>query len=213
MLKKNIIFDFDGVIINSHKIKTKAFFEIFKSYGKKVANNSKKFHEKNIGKSRYYKFDFVFKNFLNKKIKKSEIRKLDQNFENFVQNKIERLKPSKNLLSFFERKKNTYNFYILTGTPQNKIKKILHKKKLIKYFKKIYGGPKSKVNHIRNIKKTKLKTLFIGDSYEDYLASKKTNIIFILKLNSENLIFRNRLKVKKINSFKYIEKIVDNLFV
>ena len=29
----NIIFDFDGVIINSHKIKTNAFHEVFKDYG------------------------------------------------------------------------------------------------------------------------------------------------------------------------------------
>ena len=88
MLKKNIIFDFDGVIINSHKIKTKAFFEIFKSYGKKAAYHSKKFHENNIGKSRYFKFNFVFKNFLNRKINKNVIRKLDQNFENYVQKKL-----------------------------------------------------------------------------------------------------------------------------
>ena len=36
-----IIFDFDGVIINSHKIKTKAFYEIFKSYGKKIATKAR----------------------------------------------------------------------------------------------------------------------------------------------------------------------------
>ena len=117
------------------------------------------------------------------------------------------------MLNFFNRKKNIFNFYISTGTPQNKIIEILNKKKMEKYFKKIYGGPKSKFNHIKNIIKTKLKTLFIGDSYEDYLASKKTNTIFILKLNSENLSFRNRIKVKKINSFKNLEKIVDDLFV
>ena len=130
-----------------------------------------------------------------------------------MQKKIEKLEPSKHLLNFLKKKDNNYNFYISTGTPQNKINEILRKKKLIKYFKKIYGGPKSKINHIRNIKKTKLKTLFIGDSFEDYLVSKKTNMIFILKLNSENLSFRNRLKVKKINSFKNLDKIVDNLFI
>ena len=42
----NIIFDFDGVIINSHKIKTKAFFLTFKSYGKTIANDLKNFMKK-----------------------------------------------------------------------------------------------------------------------------------------------------------------------
>ena len=61
-----IIFDFDGVIINSHKIKTKAFYEIFKSYGKKIGTKAKKFHENNIGKSRYFKFKFILKNIFKK---------------------------------------------------------------------------------------------------------------------------------------------------
>ena len=47
----NIIFDFDGVIINSHKIKTLAFYNIFKSYGKNIGLKARKFHTENIGKS------------------------------------------------------------------------------------------------------------------------------------------------------------------
>ena len=65
----NIIFDFDGVIINSHKIKTNAFHEIFKDYGNNVAKKSKKYHQKNISKSRYLKFKFIIKNILKKKSK------------------------------------------------------------------------------------------------------------------------------------------------
>ena len=99
----NIIFDFDGVIINSHKIKTKAFFLTFKSYGKTIANDSQKFHEKNIGKSRYYKFKFIFKKYLKKKIKKNEIKILDENYDNFTKNKIQKLKPSKHLLDFLKK--------------------------------------------------------------------------------------------------------------
>ena len=207
----NIIFDFDGVIINSHKIKTKAFFLTFKSYGKTIANDSQKFHEKNIGKSRYYKFKFIFKKYLKKKIKKNEIKILDENYDNFTKNKIQKLKPSKHLLDFLKKNKNIFNFYISTGTPQKKIIEILKKIKLIKYFKKIYGGPKSKTSHISEIKKNRLKTIFIGDSYEDFLASKKTKTLFVLKLNSENSRFRKKLNVKKINSFKNFEKILKNL--
>ena len=58
----NIIFDFDGVIINSHKVKTEAFYEIFKLYGKNVANKAKKFHERNIGKSRFFKLHYLILN-------------------------------------------------------------------------------------------------------------------------------------------------------
>ena len=126
----NIIFDFDGVILNSHKVKTKAFFEIFKSYGDKIAYSSKKFHEKNIGKSRYHKFKFIFRKILKRKLKKKEIKKLDQKFDNFIKKKIQKLQPSKYLLDFLKKKKYVYNFYISTSTPQKKIKEILEKKKI-----------------------------------------------------------------------------------
>ena len=48
MQKILYVFDFDGVILNSHKVKTDAFYDIFKLYGKNVANKAKKFHERNF---------------------------------------------------------------------------------------------------------------------------------------------------------------------
>ena len=83
--KINIIFDFDGVIINSHKTKTLAFYHIFKVYGKKIALKAKKFHLSNIGKSRYFKFNYIFKNILKLKLTKQKIKSLDKNFDIFLQ--------------------------------------------------------------------------------------------------------------------------------
>ena len=34
----NIIFDFDGVIISSYKVKTNAFYYLFKNFEKKIHN-------------------------------------------------------------------------------------------------------------------------------------------------------------------------------
>ena len=203
-----IIFDFDGVILNSHKIKTNAFYEIFKSFGINVALKAKRFHEKNIGKSRYFKFKFILKNLLNKKITKKEIIKLDQNFDAFVEKKIRRMKPSKNLLKFLKSEKKNHNFYISTGTPQNKIIKILKDKKLFFFFKKIYGSPRSKVDHINEIKKKYKSIIFIGDSFEDYKASVDTKIDFILKINSENVSLRKKNKTKNMQSFKFLKKYI-----
>ena len=207
----NIIFDFDGVIINSHKTKTEAFYEIFKSYGKNVAYKAKKFHERNIGKSRFFKFKFILKKILNKNINKSELAKLDKKYKKKKKKKMKLMTPSKYLLKFLKGQKYNNNLYISTGTPQNKIIKILKEKNLLSYFKKIYGSPSSKISHINEIKKSNKNILFIGDSLEDYNAAKKTNINFILKLNSENFLLRKKLNVRKIHSFKFLKKYADNL--
>ena len=207
----NIIFDFDGVVINSHKVKTQAFYEVFKHYGKNIAYKAKKFHEKNIGKSRYFKFKHVLKKILNKEITKNELSKLDKNFENFVKKKIKKLIPSNFLLKFLRDHKKFYNLYVSTGTPKNKIILTLKEKKLFSYFNKVYGSPRSKFSHIQEIKKNKKNILFIGDRLEDYKIARKTKINFILKLNSENIKLRKKINVKKINSFKFLEKHISNL--
>ena len=206
----HIIFDFDGVILNSHKIKTKAFYKIFESYGKNIANKAVKFHKQNIGKSRYFKFKFILKNIIKKKISKKELLVLNKNFDFIVEKNIKKIFPSKYLQMFLKNKgKNV--FYISTGTPQNKIIKILKDKKLFSFFKKVYGSPSSKVDHIKSIKKRNAKLLFIGDSLEDYRAAKKTKINFLLKLNSENISFRKSIKTKNIHSFKFLYKHIDFL--
>ena len=202
--KVAIIFDFDGVIINSHKIKTLAFYNIFKSYGKGFSLKAKKFHLDNIGKSRFIKFRFILKKIFKSRVSKEKLLTLDKKFDIFIDNKIKKMTPSKYLMSFLKNKENLGDFYISTGTPQSKIIKILKEKKLIKYFKKVYGSPRSKISHIEEIKKNHNKIVFIGDSFEDFKAAEKTCINFILKYNSENFLLRKKLTVQKINSFKYL---------
>ena len=63
MKYESIIFDFDGVIIESNNIKDNAFFNIFLSYGEDVALYSKKYHLLNRGVSRYKKIEYIIKKF------------------------------------------------------------------------------------------------------------------------------------------------------
>ena len=76
-----IIFDFDGVILNSHNIKTQAFYEIFQKYGKKIATKSKNYHTKNAGISRYVKFKHILKYFVKTKISNKEVKSLSLKFK------------------------------------------------------------------------------------------------------------------------------------
>ena len=122
-----------------------------------------------------------------------------------------KMMPSKYLIKFLKKKHNLVNIYISTGTPQKKIIKILKQKKILKYFKKVYGSPRSKISHIKEIKKNNKKNVFIGDSFEDFKAAKQSNIDFILKINSENFILRNKIKLNTINSFKFLEKKIQSL--
>ena len=60
---QTLIFDCDGVLLNSNKIKTEAFYEVTKPYGDEAAQTLKNYHILNGGVSRYQKFDFFLKIF------------------------------------------------------------------------------------------------------------------------------------------------------
>ena len=88
MKKKNIIFDFDGVILDSNHVKTNAFYNLYLDYGKDIANSVKKFHLSNLGLSRYDKFKHYSKNILKSDITDKEIEILDKKFNLYVNSEI-----------------------------------------------------------------------------------------------------------------------------
>jgi len=208
MEKKAIIFDFDGVIIDSVEIKDKAFGTIVKKNTKKIRDKFLKYHKKNLGLSRQVKFKFLFEKVLKKKYQKKDIDELSKKFNQLILQKILKLKINSGVLKFFNKNKKKYLFFISSGTPQKELLYILKNKKIDNYFKSIYGSPKSKTDHIRKIikdqKLLKKNIIFIGDGESDLKAAFKTNIKFIQigkNFKSEKVRF-------KVSHFDKIVKII-----
>ena len=70
---KVIIFDFDGVILDSNKAKGLAFIEIFKNQNSLIKKKIYNTHIENIGKSRKEKIIFILKNILKIKLSNKKI--------------------------------------------------------------------------------------------------------------------------------------------
>ena len=88
---------------------------------------------------------------------------------------------------------------------------ICKKRKIYSFFKQIYGSPKSKENHIKEIKKKFRKNdlfIFIGDSLNDFDATKKTKINFIQVGN--NIKKKIRFK-RKIRNLLKLDKVLESL--
>ena len=136
MIKGQIIFDFDGVIVDSHKIKNRAFFELFSKYGKKTSKKILFYHLQNEGKSRYIKFRYIFEKILNEKVTEKKLKFYSKKFDQITLKKIFKLKIPKSLLNFFKNNKNEFLFYISTGTPQKIINEIVKKKKNFTFLSK-----------------------------------------------------------------------------
>ena len=211
---KSIIFDFDGVILDSNKIKSNAFTKLFKDKNKNQENLDMiiRYHKDNMGISRNKKIKFYYENILKQKITNKEVDKIASDYSKLVFNKIIKTKFISGSKYFLSKNFKRYLFFVSSGTPENELINICEKRKIDKYFTGIYGSPDNKEKHIKRImKKYSLKeneVIFIGDALADYNAAVKNKIFFI------GINYINNRKNKKnfyINNFNEVENIIKKI--
>ena len=184
-----VIFDFDGVIAESVDVKTRAFKELFKAHPDQI-RAIERFHLENGGMSRFEKFRNIYKNILKKELTKARFRNLCNSFHKLVIDGVIKAPYVRGAIGFLEFCWKKYPMYIVSGTPDREMKKIIKKRKLHKYFNAVYGSPRKKTELIKIIlKKNRFKpaeVFFIGDSKNDYDAARHAKILFAGRLLKEN---------------------------
>ena len=202
-----IIFDFDGVIIESVGVKADGFAMLYCPYGKNVVNQVLKHHYANGGVSRYDKFRFYHKNFLGSDLSDVELQVLGKRFSEFVVRRIIEAPYVKGALEFLTENYRKYSFFVSTGTPQNEIEIITKEKSIFNFFIEIFGTPSSKFEHITTIMNkyslAKNKTLFIGDSIIDKNAANKAGIQFVARVTSnDDILSHEPVKIEDFTEFR-----------
>ena len=195
---KNILWDFDGVILDSMQIKADGFRELFKEYSNSTLDKIEKYHYDHGGVSRFDKIRYFYNNFLDKEILEDEVLTLSNNFATIIE---KRLFDKKNLImdsiNFIEKNYKNYNFHIVSGAEDKELNSICKHFELSQYFMTINGSPTKKDILVKNILEKynyqKNETILIGDAFTDYNASVNNGIGFY---------GYNNLELKK---FKYIE--------
>lgn len=79
-----IIFDFDGVILDSVDIKTKAFARLFEEHGPEVVEQVVADHLAQCGISRFRKFAHIYENILHRPMPDGESERLGEKFSALV---------------------------------------------------------------------------------------------------------------------------------
>ena len=210
---KAIIFDFDGVILESLDTKTKAFEKLYEPYGSTVSKKVVKHHLENGGISRFDKIEFYHRNYLDKIINDKKVKQLANNFSELVLNEIIQVPFVKGAKQFIKNNYQRYLMFISSATPIDELNYICRKRMISTYFKGVYGSPDSKSKHITSIIKNwslnKNEMIFIGDSLSDLHAAEAHNLTFIGRLTNTTNNFVNQKF--KLNDLTELDEIISTI--
>lgn len=200
---KNIIFDFDGVILDSIPVKTEAFRKLFMEFSNVDVERLIKYHLENGGKSRYLKIKYFFNKILNREISEKEILDYANRYSELTKEELAKeVYLIEDTLNFIKNNHENYNMHIASGADEGDLKYICKNLKLEQYFLSIGGSPKVKSEIVEDILKLndykKEEIILIGDSTNDFEAAKDNTIEFYAY---------NNVSLKK--EHKYIETFLD----
>ncbi len=178
-----IIFDFDGVLVDSVDIKTQAFVRLYEQHGPEIMDKVKAHHMAHGGVSRYEKFKHYHKNFFGQELAETDLNNLADQFSQLVVDSVVGADWIPGAKEFLETYFQELPLFVASGTPDSELRKIIKLRNMEQFFKTIYGSSLSKSDIINDIisesNYKKSKTVMIGDSTADYDAAIKTGIAFI----------------------------------
>lgn len=180
---KTIIFDCDGVILNSNKIKTDAFFEVARKLGtQENADQLVRYHIQHGGVSRNKKFEYFIVNILKEEFDQKTVDHLCGLYGELVSRELIKCEINNNLMRLRNKLLNT-KWLVVSGGNQNELRHVFESRGIKQFFQKdIFGSPDSKEKIIaREIQNKNIiyPAIFIGDSKYDYLASHQFDIDFL----------------------------------
>ncbi|PIR44978.1 MAG: haloacid dehalogenase [Candidatus Vogelbacteria bacterium CG10_big_fil_rev_8_21_14_0_10_51_16] len=198
-----IIFDFDGVILDSMAVRDEGFKKVLENFGDDRISHLLKYHRENAGLSRYHKFRYFYEKILDESVTEEIINDLAERFSIIMKGIL----IDKNLLiqdsiSFIKKYHERISLYIASGSDQEELRYLCQKLGIDKYFNKIYGSPTVKSDLIKKIieenKHKAKKAVMIGDAYNDKDAAEVNGVIFWgynnEDLRDDGVLYINSLK-------------------
>lgn len=179
-----VFFDFDGVILDSVHVKTRAFAQMFRPFGAQIEKKVVEYHLANGGISRFEKFKYFYENFLEQTISEEKIKELSNRFSALVVQEVLKSPFIEGALETLEQLRQiNIPMFVVSGTPHEEIQYIVQKRNLSKYFVEVHGSPSKKERIIHDIitrhKFEPASSLFIGDSIEDYNSAMANGLRFL----------------------------------
>ena len=184
-----IIFDFDGVVVESGDIKTQAFADLYRPHGEAVTAAVVQYHKLHGGMSRYQKFRYFQQHLLGRPpLTPGEEQELDRQFSELVVEAIVTGEAVPGADEFIRQQAARIPLFVASGTPEIELNSIVMRRGLAPYFTEVRGSPTSKQALIADILSihalTPERVLMIGDALIDYQSAQLNGVAFLGRIRA-----------------------------
>jgi phosphoglycolate phosphatase-like HAD superfamily hydrolase len=180
---RHIIFDFDGVLVESNEIRFNGFRKLFRDYPQEQVAKLVSYAKANGGVSRYKKIEYFFSEIREEPISDESVNRWAAQFSKLVKQDVVEAKPVEGSLDFLEKYVDHFDFAIVSGSDQTELRGICKKRKIDHFFKSILGSPVEKKDNIADLLSglnwQHSQSLYVGDSNNDLEAAKANNLDFV----------------------------------
>ena len=177
-----VVFDCDGVILESLEVKTAAFGQIVEEYGPEAVARMTEYHLAHGGVSRFRKFEWFYDEVLGSKITEDNLQALSRKFRQLVFEGVMRSPLVPGIIETLESLHGRLPMYVASGTPNDELSQVLDARNLTRFFNGVYGTPPGKTELLRRIIEKEgiapNDTLVVGDSSTDLDAAQSCGARF-----------------------------------
>jgi len=202
---KIVFWDFDGVIKDSVEVKTTAYVELFRPYGKEIYDRVKQHHESHGGVSRFDKIP-IYLAWAGEPVNTEKVAEFCERLSQLVVQAVIDSPWVPGVYEYLSAHFKKQYFVLVTATPQQEIAHILAELDIAHYFGKCYGAPTRKtiaIDHaLQQLKISPSDAVMIGDSDSDYKAAFDNRVAFVLRRTVINHHLQTR---HKVNAFDNLE--------
>lgn len=178
-----ILFDFDGVIVDSVPLKEEAFRAMMMAHGPEFIDDIMAYYFSHGGTSRLAKFRWIWPNILNRPLPEEELARLGEEFTRRVFDLVVHCAYITGAQQFLEEFYQRWPMYVISGTPDPELRGIVEKRSMTRFFRGVYGSPRGKIEIGETIIAAsgydRSKVWFIGDATTDRDAARGLGVRFV----------------------------------
>ncbi len=176
-----IFFDFDGVLVESIKIKADAFMMLYAEFGAQVVRRVMEHHRAHEGISRLEKIRHCHKEILGVELTERDLAALARRYSSLVEDAVVTCDWVAGAQAFLDAAR--VPLFVVSGTPEPELRRVIELRGMTRYFRGVYGSPRGKGAIVAELlaegKFDPPGCLFVGDAMADLEAAQANRVPFI----------------------------------